>query len=186
MIRHQSLFSFVVCATLSVLAVSAQAQAAKPAAKPVAAGANQVLLLETAQRWQAFATQGTGKARNCYALSKARERKPANLKDVEGLLFISNRPAESVKNEISLVMNFDLKENVEHIAQIGEAKFALVASGKTLWLRNPAEEGRMLDAMRRANEMEVRATSKKGNPTADKYALQGMAQVVKKAEDTCK
>lgn len=107
----------------------------------------------------------------CYALSKAESRAPANLKDVEGLLFVSSRPAEGVRNEISFVMNFDLKEDVEHQAVIGEERFALVAKGQNMWLKNPAEEQRMLDAMRRGASPEIKGTSKRGNPTTDKYSL---------------
>ena len=87
------------------------------------------MLLETAGKWQAFSSQ-QGRAKVCYALSKAESRLPANLKDVEGLLFVSSRPGEGVRNEISFVMNFDLKEGVEHQAIIGNERFALAAKGE--------------------------------------------------------
>ncbi|WP_449348704.1 hypothetical protein [Streptomyces shaanxiensis] len=74
----------------------------KPAAAAAAAGAGQgqAMLLETAGKWQAFSSQ-QGRSKVCYALSKAESRSPANLKDVEGLLFVSNRPGEGVRNEIA-------------------------------------------------------------------------------------
>lgn len=160
--------------------------AAAPAqAQRAAAGQAQALLLETAGKWQAFSSQ-QGRSKVCYALSKAESRSPANLKDVEGLLFISSRPAEGVRNEISLVMNFDLNENVEHQAVIGSEQFALVAKGQNMWLKNPAEEPRMLDAMRKGSTLEIKGTSKRGNPTSDKYSLAGVTQVIKRAEDACK
>ena len=160
--------------------------AATPAkAQRAATGQAQALLLETAGKWQAFSSQ-QGRSKVCYALSKAESRSPANLKDVEGLLFVSSRPAEGVRNEISLVMNFDLKENVEHQAVIGSEQFALVAKGQNMWLKNPAEETRMLDAMRKGSALEIKGTSKRGNPTNDKYSLAGVTQVIKRAEDACK
>jgi hypothetical protein len=163
-----------------------RAPAGKPAAKTAAAGGQgQALLLETAGKWQAFSSQ-QGRSKICYALSKAESRSPANLKDVEGLLFISSRPGEGVRNEISLVMNFDLKEDVEHQAIIGSDRFALVAKGQNVWLKNPAEEGRMLDALRKGSGLEIKGTSKRGNPTSDKYSLAGISQIVKRAEDACK
>lgn len=158
--------------------------AAKTTEKPAPGGQGQALLLETAGKWQAFATQGKSKV--CYALGKAAERKPANLKDVPGYVFISNRPGEGVKNEISFVMNFALKEEVEHQAVIGEQSFVLVAKGQNLWLKNPAEEPRVLDAMRKGSALEVKATSKRNNPASDKYVLSGVTQTVKRAEDACK
>jgi invasion protein IalB len=178
------------CLGTALLAPAAQAQQqrGRPAAAtaaPAAAGQGQAMLLETAGKWQAFSSQ-QGRSKVCYALSKAESRMPANLKDVDGLLFVATRPAEGVRNEISFVMNFDLKEDVEHQAIIGSERFALVAKGKNMWLKNPAEEPRMLDALRKGSGLEVKGTSKRGNPTSDKYSLAGMSQTVKRAEDACK
>lgn len=172
---------------LAPLAASAQQRArpATAAATPAAAGQGQAMLLETAGKWQAFSSQ-QGRAKVCYALSKAESRLPANLKDVEGLLFVATRPTEGVRNEISFVMNFDLKEDVEHQAIIGAERFVLVAKGQNMWLKNPAEEPRMLDSLRKGAALEIKGTSKRGNPTADKYSLSGMSQAVKRAEDACK
>jgi hypothetical protein len=174
-------------AALTFASAPALAQRSKPApAKTAAAGGQgQALLLESAGKWQAFSSQ-QGRSKICYALSKAESRTPANLKDVEGLLFISSRPGEGVRNEISLVMNFDLKEDVEHQAIIGNDRFALVAKGQNVWLKNPAEEGRMLDALRKGSGLEIKGTSKRGNATSDKYSLAGISQIVKRAEDACK
>lgn len=168
-------------------ALPAQAAPAKPkpAAAAASSGQGQAMLLETAGKWQAFSSQ-QGRSKVCYALSKAETRIPANLKDVEGLLFVSSRPGEGVRNEISFVMNFDLKEGVEHQAIIGNERFALVAKGQNMWLKNPAEEPRMLDALRRGSGLEIKGTSKRGNPTSDKYSLAGISQIVKRAEDACK
>ncbi|MBN9459471.1 MAG: hypothetical protein J0I54_22820 [Bosea sp.] len=176
---------------LGLAALPAQAAPAKPKPATAAAaaasnsGQGQAMLLETAGKWQAFSSQ-QGRSKVCYALSKAETRSPANLKDVEGLLFVSSRPGEGVRNEISFVMNFDVKEGVEHQAVIGNEHFALVAKGKNMWLKNPAEEPRMLDSLRRGAGLEVKATSKRGNPTSDKYSLAGLTQAVKRAEDACK
>jgi invasion protein IalB len=164
------------------LAAPSHAQAQRAAAS---AGQAQAMLLETAGKWQAFSSQ-QGRTKVCYALSKAESRSPANLKDVDGLLFVSSRPTEGVRNEISLVMNFDIKEDVEHQAIIGEERFALVAKGQNMWLKNPAEEPRMLDALRKGAGLEIKGTSKRGNPTSDKYSLAGLTQTVKRAEDACK
>jgi invasion protein IalB len=167
---------------LSAAILPAQAQAQRASAT---SGQAQALLLETAGKWQAFSSQ-QGRAKVCYALSKAETRQPANLKDVDGLLFVSSRPSEGVRNEISLVMNFDLREDVEHQAIVGDERFALVAKGQNMWLKNPAEEPRMLDSLRRGADLEIKGTSKRGNPTSDKYSLAGVTQTVKRAEDACK
>jgi invasion protein IalB len=190
--RLTTLVALVTAAIVSIgsgLPASAQqkpAAASKPqVASATQNGQTQALLLETAGRWQAFASQ-PGRPKMCYALAKPTSRAPANLKDVDGYLFVSSRPAEGVRNEISLVMKFDLKETVEHQAVIGDQRFVLAAKGQNLWLKNPAEEPRMLEAMRKGTDLEIRGTSKRGNPTSDKYSLAGIAQTVKRAEDACR
>jgi hypothetical protein len=180
--RHTQLALALLAGLIGGTAVPAQGQAQRAAAS---ASQAQAMLLETAGKWQAFSSQ-QGRSKVCYALSKAESRLPANLKDVEGLLFVSSRPGEGVRNEISFVMNFDLKEDVEHQAIIGEERFALVAKGQNMWLKNPAEEPRMLDSLRKGATLEIRGTSRRNNPTNDKYSLAGMTQTVKRAEDACK
>ena len=188
MIRKPAPFSArrprTAAALLSLTALALLSPGAAQAQR-ASSGQGQALLLETAGKWQAFSSQ-QGRSKICYALSKAESRSPANLKDVDGLLFISTRPTEGVRNEISLVMNFDLKEDVEHQAIIGNERFVLVAKGQNIWLKNPAEEGRMLDALRKGSALEIKGTSKRGNPTSDKYSLAGISQIVKRAEDACK
>ena len=41
----------------------------------------------------------------------------------------------------------------------------------------------MLDALRRGSGLEIKGTSKRGNPTSDKYSLAGISQIVKRAEE---
>lgn len=181
-----SRFAALSCALAGSIALGLAAPTPAHAQRTASAsGQAQALLLESSGKWQAFSSQ-QGRSKVCYALSKAESRLPANLKDVDGLLFVSNRPGEGVRNEISFVMNFDLKEDVEHQAVIGSETYVLIAKGQNMWLKNPAEEPRMLDSLRKGATLEVKGTSKRNNPTSDKYSLAGMTQTVKRAEDACK
>ena len=177
--------SKTVLALLAAFGVGVLAMPEPAWAQRAASTSGQAMLLESAGKWQAFSSQ-QGRSKVCYALSKAEVRSPANLKEVDGLIFVSNRPGENVRNEISFVMNFDLKEDVEHQAVIGSDTFVLVAKGQNMWLKNPAEEPRMLDALRRGATLEIKGTSRRNNPTSDRYSLAGMTQTVKRAEDACK
>jgi hypothetical protein len=163
-----------------------QATPARQTAKPAPAGpaGHQAALLGTFRDWNAYSS-AVGRGKVCYALAEPKARTPVNLKDTKGYLFISTRTAERVKNEISLVMNFDLKEDVDHELVIGQTKVALVGKGQNLWIKNPAEEGRAIDAMRRGSELTVRGTSKRGNPTSDRYSLAGFSEAVDAAAKDC-
>ena len=121
-------------------------------------------------------TTPAGKAKVCYALSQPKARTPSNLKDLPGYMFVATTsPAEKVTDEMSLIMNFDLKEGVDHQAVMGRDQYVLVAKGKNLWVKNPAEEGKVLESMKRAKDLVVKGASAKGNATSDRYSLKASA-----------
>lgn len=173
-----------VVASLAVAAVPALAQrkpAAKPAEKP-APGAPAPLA--TFGEWGAYAAN-TGKARTCYALSKPGQRLPANLKRDPAYIFVSNRPGEGVRHEVSIVMGFDLKTDAAAKADIGTTSFDMVAKGANLWVKNAAEESQFVEALRKGPRLVVKATSKKGNATTDTYSLAGLLPALDRIGKDC-
>jgi hypothetical protein len=133
--------------------------------------------------WGAFTAQGKGKT--CYALAKPKERAPASLKRDDAYVFISNRPGENVRNEISIIMGFSMKDGAEPKADIGGVAFELVAKGGNAWVKNPAEEGRFIDAMKKGAKLVVRATSIKGNASTDTYLLSGLSDALARIQKDC-
>jgi invasion protein IalB len=170
---------------LTALIVSGSIVAAKPASTASAAPAGQqATLLASFSDWGAYAT-GQGKGRICYALSQPKARLPANLKDTPGYLFVSHRPAEKVRNEVSFVMGFDLKEGTDHQAVIGTTQIALLSKGGNIWVKNPADEPRLIDAMRKGADLYVKGTSKRNNPTTDRYSLKGLDDALERVQKEC-
>jgi hypothetical protein len=140
-------------------------------------------LLGTFGEWGAYATQG--KSRTCYALAQPKTREPASVKRDAAYVFISTRPAENVKSEISVIMGFPMKDGGEATAEVGDASFSLIAKGSNAWVKNPAEEGRLIDAMKKGSKLIVKATSTKGKATTDTYSLSGIGQALDKARKDC-
>ncbi len=56
--------------------------------------------------WNVFVGQA-GRGKICYALAQPKSREPAAKRDA-GYAFISDRPAEGVRNEVSFIMGFDV------------------------------------------------------------------------------
>ena len=162
---------------------------AKPGAKPAAGaavpGGGAVKLVQEYGDWGVYTTPDP-KTKVCYALSQPKARTPANLKDIPGYIFVATRPAEKIRNEISLIMNFDLKEGVDHQAVMGRDQFVLVAKGKNLWVKNPAEEAKVIDSMRRANDLVVKGTSARNNATSDRYSLKGFGEAIERVQKECR
>lgn len=163
-------------------AAGAGAKPAAPGAKPAAPGGGQAV--QSYDDWSVYRTAAGPKV--CYALATPKSRFPSNLKEVQGYMFVTARPAERVRNEISLVMNFDLKQDADHQLVIGKDQFVLAAKDKNLWVKNPAQEGRVVEAMKRAGELTVKGTSAKNNATADKYSLKGFGDALERVQKECR
>ena len=60
-------------------------------------------------------------------------------------------------------------------AVLGANKFELAGKDTSLFVHNAAEEGTMLAAMKRGGSLLVKASSKRGNETTDRFSLAGIA-----------
>jgi invasion protein IalB len=173
-----------VVASLVSLAAFAQ-PAAQPA--PKAAGEVQPTLLGQYGEWGAYtASPGGGKV--CFVLGKPKNSKtePAGRKRDPSYLFISTRPKENVKNEVSLVIGYPFKTSSDATAEIGTTTFAMYTQNDGAWIKNVAEEARMVDAMRKGADLTVKGTSGRGTQSVDQYSLKGLAQALDKIEQECR
>jgi hypothetical protein len=153
-------------------------------AAPAKGGTGQAVKLAQFGDWTAYSTPGS--KRICYALAVPKERLPKNLNRDPGYLFVSYRPDEKVRGEIAIVMGFVVKEDGSAQAVLGNASFQLAGKDSSLFVRNAAEEGAMLAAMKKGGSLVIKASSKRGNATSDRYPLAGLAQAVERAEKECK
>jgi hypothetical protein len=152
-----------------------------PAGAP---GGGQATALATFNDWTAYAT-GQGRAKICYALSQPKDRQPKDLKRDPAYLFVSFRPAESVKHEVAVVMGFATKDGGAAEATIGNSTYALITKGANAWVKNPSEEPQVIGTMSKNQAMTIKATSGRGNPTTDRYSLAGFAQALDRARKEC-
>ena len=157
------------------------------AASSARAQGDQPTLLGSYGDWGAYTAAPNGK-KVCFALAKptSSQTNPPGRKRDPAYLFISTRPAENVRNEVSLIIGYPFKESSDATAEIGPAKFAMYTQKDGAWIKNVAEEARMLDAMRKGNDLIVKGTSSRGTQTTDQFSLKGLAQALDRAEQECK
>ena len=172
---------FITGSGLLWAATPASAQARAPAA---VAGQGQALELGTFGEWTAYASQ-QGRAKVCYILTKPKERLPKTLNRDPGFLFITSRPAEQVRNEVSFVLGFAAKETTPGEAAIGQTVFALAPKGKNAWIANAAEENAFIEAARRGQSLLVKVTSGRGNLSTDRYSLAGLTPAIERMRREC-
>src|SRR5262245_51580480 len=166
---------------------AAPAKPAATAAAPAAAGDTQPTLLGQYGDWGAY-TASPGGNKVCFVLAKPKTTKtePEGRKRDPSYVFVSTRPAEKVKNEVSVIIGYPFKTNSDATAEIGTAKFAMYTHNDGAWIKNVAEEARMVDTMRKGADLTVKGTSGRGTQSTDQYSLKGLAQALDKIEQECK
>jgi invasion protein IalB len=165
---------------------------AKPAAKTDQSGAanadtkkaGKPSQLASYGDWGVFLAQGE-KSKTCYTLAAPKDRSPAGLKRDPAYVFISSRPGENVREEISIIMGFSVKEGAAAHAEIGGSGFDLVAKGANAWIKNQAQEPQFVDALKKGSKLIVKAPSLKGHVTIDSYSLAGLSQALDRIEKEC-
>lgn len=166
--------------------------AAKPESKPagppaaVAGGAEPTLIGQFGT-WGAYSATPNGK-KVCFALAKPSSSKtnPPNRPRDPAYAFVSTRPAEKVNNEVSVMIGYALKPGSESSVEVGGAAFAMYTQGDGLWIKNAAEEERMVEAMRKSADLVVKGVSAKGTETTDTFSLKGLAQALDRISQDCR
>jgi hypothetical protein len=150
-------------------------------------GGGQPTLLGQFGDWGAYTAAGGGR-KVCYALAKpaSTQTEPANKPRDPVYMFVSTRPSENVRNEISIVIGYPFKPGSEATADLGSAKYAMYTQADGAWIKNAAEEARMVDAMRKTPEMIVSGESGKGTKSIDRYSLKGLSQALDRVAQECK
>jgi hypothetical protein len=163
--------------------------------------------------WNVFVGEA-GKGRICYTLAQPKTREPASLKRDPGYAFISDRPTEGVRNEVSFIMGFDIAAGADAaeakldpkpgekpasksdaksktpvapapVALVDETPFEMLSKGGNLWVKNAAKEGALITEMRKGAKLVVKAASLRGHQSVDTYSLTGFAQAMDRLQKEC-
>jgi invasion protein IalB len=213
-LRAVGLVAATVCAASAFLPPAVAAtKAAKPAPK---SGAKEEpakpSLVATFGDWNVFVGE-VGKGRICYTLAQPKTREPASLTRDPGYAFISDRPSEGVRNEVSFIMGFDVsggdtaesktdakpgekpsKSDAKSktsaaaaapVALVDQASFEMLPKGGNLWVKNAAKESALIAEMRKGVKLVIKAASLRGHQSIDTYSLGGFAQAMDRLQKEC-
>jgi len=183
--NHLLVPSMLIAAAVAMtVTMTATASAQKPApASPTA----QATLLGQFGDWGAY-TATPGGRKVCFVLSKptASTDNPPNRRTAAHIvyMFVSTRPAEKVKEEVSmLVTGYALKGDAT--LTVGPTAFTMYTQNDGAWVKNSADETRLVDAMRKGADMEVKATTTRGTQTTDTFSLKGISQALDRVAQEC-
>ncbi|MFZ0093954.1 MAG: invasion associated locus B family protein [Pseudolabrys sp.] len=176
---------FRIC--LALLAMGALSVAASAQQKKPANPTDQAVLLGQFGEWGAYRAAPGGK-KVCFALSKPTSVviEPSGRRRDPSYAFVSTRPAEKVRNEVSVIVGYPQKLGRDASAAIGTATYAMYTQNDGAWVKNAAEEAQMVETMRKGSDLVVKSESVLGTKTTDTYSLKGIAQALDKVADECK
>lgn len=183
----------MIARTLALLAL-ALAAAAPAAAQQQPARPAQPTELGTFNTWRAISAQSQGN-RQCYALgtptrSEPRDIQPGSSRRNATNIFISFRPRQNVRNEVSVMIGYDFRPGsnatIEVVVGRATRRFSLFTRGQGAWLQNAAEEAQLVEALRSGREFRVRGTSQRGTNTTDTYSLEGISAALDRAAQECR
>src|SRR6202158_2943156 len=175
-------------------AAYAQTQQTKPVQKKPAVEAQkkpakaepteQAVLLGQFGDWGAYEATPGGK-KVCFALAKPASAvtEPAGRKRDPSYAFVSSRPAEKVKNEVSVIVGYPQKPGTDATATIGTANYVMYTQSDGGWVKNAAEEAQMVETMRKGTDLVVKSVSALGTKTTDTYSLKGLGQALDKTAE---
>jgi invasion protein IalB len=173
----------VLAAAACALPGAASAQTKKKKPDPT----DQAVLLGQFGDWGAYKADPGGKL-VCFALSKptsAVTEPPGRNRD-PSYAFVSTRPAEKVVNEVSVIVGYPQKPNIDASATIGTASYVLYTQNDGAWVKNAAEESQMVEAMRKGSDLVIKSESTHGTKTTDTYSLKGISDALDKVAAECK
>src|SRR5690348_16837305 len=166
-----------------MFATSASAQQKKPAKDP----SEQAVLLGQFGDWGAYKASPGGKT-VCFALAKPSSAvtEPAGRNRDASYAFISTRPSEKVKNEVSVIVGYPQKPSHDATATIGSANYVMYTQNDGAWVKNAAEEAQMVETMRKGSDLVIKSESARGTKTTDTYSLKGVSEALDKVAAECK
>lgn len=174
--RFPVLFSLLGAAALLLAASPDQARAQSAAQ-----------LLGEFGGWGAYTAAPNGR-KVCFALAKptTSETVPPGRPRDPAWLFVSTRPAEKVREEVSVIIGYPFKANSDAVIEVGSINFAMYTQNDGAWVKNAAEEARLVDALRKGAEVTVKGESGRGTKTIDKFSLKGVVQALDRAAQECR
>ena len=134
--------------------------------------------------WETFTiTENNNKV--CFAQSIPILRAPKNFKRDPSRLFISFRPSENIKDEISVTTGYVFQKESTVKAKSGKKTFDFFSQENFAWILENEEEQKFIKAMKKASRLMIIGRTNKGKQTIDHYSLMGFSKAYDAAKKNC-
>ena len=121
----------------------------------------------------------------CFAQSIPIVRAPKKLIRDPSRLFVSFRPNENIKNEISVTNGYTFQTKSPVIAKSGKKNYDLFSKGNFAWVVDSDDEAKLILTMKRASRLMIIGNTEKGDQTTDHYSMMGFTKAYNSAKKSC-
>ena len=134
--------------------------------------------------WESFVLLKEG-TKICFAQSIPVVRAPKKLKRDPSRLFVSFRPSEKIKNEISVTNGYDFKIKAPVTAKSGKKSYDLFSKGRFAWVVDSEDESKLIVTMKKASRLMIIGMTEKDDQTTDHYSMMGFTKAYNTAKKSC-
>tara|TARA_Y100000590_G_scaffold315473_1_gene356770 strand:+ start:514 stop:1020 length:507 start_codon:yes stop_codon:yes gene_type:complete len=134
--------------------------------------------------WESFVLLKEG-TKICFAQSIPVVRAPKKLKRDPSRLFVSFRPSEKIKNEISVTNGYDFKLKTPVTAKSGKKTYDLFSKGRFAWVVDNEDEVKLISTMKKASRLMIIGNTDKGDQTTDHYSMMGFTKAYNATKKSC-
>tara|TARA_B100001250_G_scaffold384407_1_gene379214 strand:- start:1131 stop:1631 length:501 start_codon:yes stop_codon:yes gene_type:complete len=135
------------------------------------------------KNWESFIAE-TDKGKICFAQTVPTKRAPASIKREKSKLFVTFRPSENIKDEVSLTSGHNYKSSTV-TASSGKKRYSFFSQKNFAWLLDDQEERNFIKLMKRATNLIIKARTANGAETTDHYSMMGFTKAYNTAKKTC-
>ena len=123
--------------------------------------------------------------KTCFAQSIPVVRAPKKLKRDPSRLFVSFRPTENIKNEVSVTNGYEFKLKSPVTAKSGKKSYDLFSKGRFAWVVDNEDESKLIVTMKKASRLMIIGNTDKGDQTTDHYSMMGFTKAYNTAKKNC-
>ena len=134
--------------------------------------------------WESFILLKEGN-KICFAQSIPVIRAPKKLKRDPSRIFVSFRPAENIKNEISVTNGYEFKLKSPVTAKSGKKSYDLFSKGRFAWVVDNDDESKLIVIMKKASRLMIIGNTDKGDQTTDHYSMMGFTKAYNSPKKSC-
>ena len=134
--------------------------------------------------WESFILSKEG-SKICFDQSIPVISAPKKLKRDPSRLFVSFRPSENIKNEVSVTNGYEFKLKAPVAVKSGKKSYDLFSKGRFAWVVDNEDEAKLISTMKKASRLMIIGNTNSGEETTDHYSMMGFTKAYNTAKKSC-